>query len=156
MRASRPSVRSVTVLPPVFGPVTTSAREVVAEADVDRHDPAGQARVARAEQLDLVRSDVSARTPSMLAREARLGGPEVERGERVERLAQRPALRGDERRQLVEDALSPPPRPSWASRQALPSSTTTSGSMNSVWPLPDWSWTMPLTLLRASARTGTT
>ena len=32
-----------------------------------------------------------------------------------------------------------------ASRQALPSSTATSGSMNSVWPLPDASWTMPLT-----------
>ena len=43
-----------------------------------------------------------------------------------------------------------------ASRQALPSSTTTSGSMNSVWPLPEASWTMPLTRLFASARTGTT
>ena len=43
-----------------------------------------------------------------------------------------------------------------ASRQALPSSTTTSGSTNSVWPLPDASWTMPLTLDRASARIGTT
>ena len=43
-----------------------------------------------------------------------------------------------------------------ASRQALPSSTTTSGSTNSVWPLPEASWTMPLTRLRASARTGTT
>ena len=33
-----------------------------------------------------------------------------------------------------------------ASRHALPSSTMTSGSTNSVWPLPDASWTMPLTL----------
>ena len=41
-----------------------------------------------------------------------------------------------------------------ASRHALPSSTTTSGSTNSVWPLPDASWTMPLTLARASARIG--
>jgi hypothetical protein len=41
-----------------------------------------------------------------------------------------------------------------ASRQALPSSTTTSGSMNSVWPLPDASWTMPLTRDFASARNG--
>ena len=41
-----------------------------------------------------------------------------------------------------------------ASRQALPSSTMTSGSTNSVWPLPDASWTMPLTRPRASARTG--
>ena len=44
----------------------------------------------------------------------------------------------------------------WASRQALPSSTATSGSTNSVWPLPEASWTMPLTRLRASARTGIT
>ena len=44
----------------------------------------------------------------------------------------------------------------WASRQALPSSTTTSGSTKSVCPLPDASWTMPLTRARASARTGTT
>ena len=31
-----------------------------------------------------------------------------------------------------------------------------SGSMKSVWPLPDASWTMPFTRLRASALTGTT
>ena len=43
-----------------------------------------------------------------------------------------------------------------ASRQALPSSTATSGSMNSVAPLPEASWTMPLTRERASDLTGTT
>jgi hypothetical protein len=43
-----------------------------------------------------------------------------------------------------------------ASRHALPSSTATSGSTNSVWPLPEASWTMPFTRDRASALTGTT
>ena len=45
---------------------------------------------------------------------------------------------------------------SCASRQALPSSTATSGSTKSVCPLPDASWTIPFTRLRASARTGIT
>jgi len=44
----------------------------------------------------------------------------------------------------------------WASRHAFPSSTATSGSMKSVAPLPDASWTMPLTFARASDLTGTT
>jgi len=43
-----------------------------------------------------------------------------------------------------------------ASRQAFPSSTATRGSTKRVWPLPDASWTMPLTRERASALTGTT
>ena len=40
-----------------------------------------------------------------LGGELRLGRPEVEAGERVERLAERLGVRGDERRQLVEDPL---------------------------------------------------
>ena len=43
-----------------------------------------------------------------------------------------------------------------ASRHALPSSTATIGSTNRVWPLPEASWTIPLTRLRASDLTGTT
>ena len=39
---------------------------------------------------------------------------------------------------------------------SLPASTTAMGSMNSVEPLPDWSWTMPGTFWRHSAFTGTT
>ena len=48
------------------------------------------------------------------------------------------------------------PSASCASRHALPSSTATSGSTNSVWPLPEASWTMPLTWPRASDRIGIT
>ena len=39
---------------------------------------------------------------------------------------------------------------------SLPASTTAMGSMNSVEPVPDWSCTMPGTLERHSAFTGTT
>ena len=39
---------------------------------------------------------------------------------------------------------------------SFPASTTPMGSMNSVEPVPDWSWTMPGTLARHSAFTGTT
>ena len=39
---------------------------------------------------------------------------------------------------------------------SLPASTTAMGSMNSVEPVPDWSWTMPGTDARHSAFTGTT
>ena len=43
----------MTVLPPVFGPVTTSAVKSLAESDVDRDDAAGQAGVARRQEDDL-------------------------------------------------------------------------------------------------------
>ena len=43
-----------------------------------------------------------------------------------------------------------------SSRSLLLSSTITCGSINSVAPLPDWSWTIPGTLLLFSAFTGTT
>ena len=39
---------------------------------------------------------------------------------------------------------------------SFPASTTAIGSMNSVEPVPDWSWTMPGTAARHSAFTGTT
>ena len=91
------------------------------------------------------RSAVSARTAVQVRRERRLGGPQVEPGQRVERLAQGAALaaisaESSSRMRAISSASA-----TCASRQALPSSTATSGSMNSVWPLPDASWTMPLT-----------
>ena len=157
MRARRPSVRRVTVLPPVFGPGDDEGRVAVAEPDVDRDDPAGQARMAGAEEDDLGSFGRLGADAVQLRRQLRLGRPEVEAGQRREGLAQlRFGVGRDERRQLVEDPLDLLLAATWASRQALPSSTATSGSMNSVWPLPDASWTMPLTFERASALTGTT
>ena len=80
-------------------------REAVAEADVDRDDAAGQARVPRREQLHLRALRRLGPGRAHLARELRLGRPEVEPGEGVERLAQRPDVRADQRGQLVEDPL---------------------------------------------------
>ena len=60
----------------------------------------------------------------MSAARLRLGGPQVEPGERVEGLAERAGVRGDERRQLVEDPrdLLRPRRPAPRARRC-PSST---------------------------------
>ena len=79
-------------------------RVAVAEADVDRDDAAGQARMARRQQDDLGPLGRLGPDAVHLRGQLRLGGPEVEPGERVERLAQRLGVGGDERRQLVEDA----------------------------------------------------
>ena len=108
-------------------------RVAVAEADVDRDDAAGQAGMAGAEEDDL--GPIGGLGPDRVhvGRERRLRRPEVEPGERVERLAE--LRRRSPRRAPTArrgSARSPPARPTCASRQALPSSTATSGSMNSV------------------------
>ena len=79
-------------------------RVAVAEADVDGHDPPGQPGVAGRQEHDLgpvrgLRAD-----GVHLAGEGRLGGPQVEPGQRIEGLAQGRGVRRDEGRQLVEDA----------------------------------------------------
>ena len=78
-------------------------RVAVADADVDRHDPSGQPRVARREQHDL--GPIRGLGPGgvHVGRQAGLGRPQVEPGQALERLAQRSGIGGDERRQLVED-----------------------------------------------------
>ena len=81
---SRPIVRSVTVLPPVFGPGDDERPEVGAELHVDRDDPPGQARVAGALEADLgPRGRLGADGVHLLG-QARLGAPQVEPGQRVE------------------------------------------------------------------------
>ncbi len=93
--------------------------------------------------------------PVELRRQLRLGRPEVELGQRLERLAQQrarwPPTRPDSSSRIRPSSSS---TADCASRQALPSSTTTSGSTNSVCPLPEASCTIPLTRPRASARIG--
>ena len=104
MRLSRPSVRSVTVLPPVFGTGHHEGGVAVAEPDVDRDGPTGQARMAGRQQDDLGALRGPGPIGVHLGREGRLGAPQVERGEGVEGVAQRLAVDRDQRRQLVEDA----------------------------------------------------
>ena len=61
--------------------------------------------MARAEQDDLGALGGLGADAVQLGGELRLGRPEVEAGERTERLPERLAVRRDERRQLVEDPL---------------------------------------------------
>ncbi len=79
-------------------------REAVAQADVDRHDAPAQTGVAGRQQDDL--GSIGGHRPGRVhvGRQRRLGGPQVEPGERVERLAQGSRVGRHERRQLVEDA----------------------------------------------------
>ena len=76
----------------------------VAEPDVDRDDRAGQARMAGRQQDRLGPLGGLGPTGAHLARERRLGRPEVELRQRPERLAQGIGVGGHERGQLVEDA----------------------------------------------------
>ena len=75
----------------------------IAEPDVDRHDATGQARMAGRQQDDLGPVGRLGAGRVHLGRERRLGRPQVEPGERVERRAQRLGVGRHERRQLVED-----------------------------------------------------
>ncbi len=78
--------------------------EAVAEADVDRHDTPAQTGMAGRQQDDLGSIGGLRPRPVHVGRQRRLGGPQVEPGERLERLAQGRRVGGHERRQLVEDA----------------------------------------------------
>ena len=80
-------------------------RVAVAEADVDRDDAAAETGMAGAQQDDLGAIGGLRPDPVHLRGELGLGGPEVEPGERAERLAEWLGVRGDQRRQLVEDPL---------------------------------------------------
>ena len=59
--------------------------------------------MARRQQHDLAGSDSAGPDAVELRRELRLGRPQVELGERLERLAQQRGVGADQRRQLVED-----------------------------------------------------
>ena len=132
-------------------------RVAIAEPDVDRHDPPAQPGVAgaRAGRPRAGRPSRPGWRPS-----PRPGAPWPPTGRTG---PARRATRAAGRRCAATSADSSSRIRSissrsatWASRQALPSSTATSGSTNRVWPLPDASWTIPFTRLRASALTGTT
>ena len=151
-RAASPSVFSATVLPPVFGPLMTSARRP-AEVEVDRHRgrrdrAAGAARRAAAPRrrcVDRRAAPAARERPQASARSSAADGLD-ERAQRAPRCA--PTRRG----QLAQDPLdllalgARPPRTAGCSR-----STIANGSTNSVWPDADASWTIPGTL-RARAR----
>ena len=153
---SRPRVRRATVLPPVLGPVMTSA-----VYPSPRRRSIGTTRPVRPgwraeRRTTSVRSASAGRTPSISAASCALAAQKSNWAiaSRVSRRSVPLAATSAESSSRMRPTSSS--TAAWASRQALPSSTTTSGSTNSVCPLFDASWTMPFTLLRASARIGTT
>jgi hypothetical protein len=156
MSASRPSVRRRDGLAAVFGPGDDQRREAVAEPDVDRHDASREAGVAGAEEDDLRARRRLGAGPVHVGRETRLRGPEVEAGERRQRLPERGGVGRDQRGQLVEDPLDLLPLRDLRLAPGVAELDAISGSTKSVEPLPDVSWTMPLTRDLASALTGTT
>ena len=87
------------------GPGDDERRVAVAEPDVDRDDPTGQAGMTRAEEDDLRPRRRLGPDSVELGGELGLGAPEVEAGERAERLPQGRRVRPDDGRQLVEDPL---------------------------------------------------
>ena len=101
-------------------------------------------------------SEVSARTPSMSPASVALAAQKSKRASAssVSRSAGPLAATSADSSSRIRAISSA--SATWASRQAFPSSTATIGSMKSVCPLPDASWTIPLTRARASALTGTT
>ncbi len=153
---SSPMVRSVTVLPPVLGPVMTTAvyspprRRVIGTTRPVRPGWRAEIRTTSCSRTVSGRTALSSPAKRALAaQKSKLASASSVSASGPECVA----TRADSSSRMRSSSVC---TLSWASRQALPSSTAISGSMKSVWPLPDWSWTMPRTLLLASARTGTT
>ena len=99
--AASPSVFSATVLPPVFGPLITSARSEPSSRSIGTADGPVEQRVARPAQHDFValsheRSPPAAREAAAGEREVELCGGAHERDERL-------GLRGDERGEVAQD-----------------------------------------------------
>ena len=102
--AARPSVFSATVLPPVFGPLTTSARSV-AEVEVDRDGGRRvEQRMARAERAGPRPETRPARRASG-ARACRTRAPGRSRPSPRRARASASARRADGGRQLAQDPL---------------------------------------------------
>jgi hypothetical protein len=154
MRAASPSVFSATVLPPVFGPLITSARRRPRSRSIGTA-VAGSSKGWRAP---------TSRTSSFTATSAPRHARETEPLATVRSIAavastsvsstsaRSPTARDSSRRMRSASSRSSPA----TSECLLFSSTTSKGSTNSVWPESDESCTMPGTLRRALALTAST
>ena len=154
---NRPTVLSVTVLPPVLGPVITSVVKSEPSHRFEGTTLSGSISGCRA-RIRLTR-------PSSLS----LGGTAF----MLRPSAARAKIMSISARFSRLSPISSASGPIWAEKAArirsisffsftahcfssFPASTTDMGSMNSVEPVPDWSCTMPGTFARHSAFTGTT
>ena len=155
-----PMVFRRTVLPPVFGPETSSVRSSRREREVERHhrDPlCDEQRMPRPAQLHaLGRFCKRGRGTPEVRREARPGIERVELGERARGVLERAGEGAQPVGQLEQQPSTSRSSSASSSRMRLQASTAAGGSTNSVAPLPEVSCTMPPTTPRASRRTGIT
>ena len=147
--AARPSVFRATVLPPVFGPLRTSARSGPRSRSI------GTAVAGSSSGWRAPSSRTSSQTSTGAPRQRRESVPqasgEVDRGSRLDERSRcrrrSPTASESSRRIRTTSSRSAPAASDWR----LLSSTTSNGSTNSVWPEPEASWTIPGTLLRELA-----
>ena len=152
--AARPSVFSATVLPPVFGPLMTSARRSPRSRSIGTaasRRAADAARRAAAPRRTTSTGAPRQRRESVPRASARSIRPVASTS--AERAARRSPTPAESSRRIrstsSRSALA-------ASDWRLFSSTTSNGSTNSVCPESEESWTMPGTLRRALALTAST
>ena len=153
--AARPIVFSATVLPPVFGPLITSARtRSELEVDRDRRRGVEQRMTGARRAARRPRSRPALRPRPARARRTRARG-RARRSTRRAPAAHRPApqrpTESSPRMRSTSSRAS-----AAASARRLFSSTTANGSTNSVCPVLDASCTTPGTFERAEARTAST
>ena len=152
--AATPSVFSATVLPPVFGPLMTSARRSPRSRSIGTA-VAGSSRGCLAPS-SRTSSDGSTGAPrqrrdSVPHASARSSSPDASTSA-VNARALAPAEAERSPRIRSASSRSAPAASDWR----LLSSTISNGSTKSVCPEPDESWTMPCTLRRALALSAST
>ena len=127
-----------------------------AEVEVDRHraSPGRAAGAARRAAAPRPRSRPACAAPA--ARERRARDREVDRAGRLDERDQVGGARADRRRELAQDPRHLLALGARRLRRRLFSSTTSSGSTNSVCPEAETSWTIPGTLRRELALTANT
>ena len=153
--AARPRVFSATVLPPVLGPLITSARRLPRSRSIgtaERASSSGwRAAASRTSSDDLDRCALPA------AREGAERHRQVDLPRRLDRCGREavpPRRRSAESSRRIRSTSSRSALV--ASDWRLESSTTSNGSTKRVWPESDASWTIPGTLRRALALTAST
>ena len=152
--AASPSVFSATVLPPVFGPLSTSARRPPRSRSIGTAD-LGSSSGWRA-PTSRTSSETSTGAPfqpreSVPSASVRSIRP-VASTAAASSAAASPTEADSSRRIRSTSSRSALAASDWR----LESSTTSKGSTNSVWPESDASWTIPGTLRRALALTAST
>ena len=152
--AARPSVFSATVLPPVFGPLMTSARRSPRSRSIGTAVPGSSSGCRASTRRTSSETRTGAprqRRESVPHATARSIAP-VASTSAVSASARSPTATDSSRRIRSTSSRSSAIASDWR----LESSTTSNGSTKSVCPEPEASWTIPFTLERELALTAST